>query len=376
MFGRGNQTFLGNWWWQIDKVGFLLIFLLLISGMIFVTSGSFSVARKIDLHQNYFIVKHIYYVIAALFIMCAISMMDEEFFKQYSLYIFCFFYFLVILTFFFGTQIKGSRRWLYIFGFSLQPSEFLKVMFIPISALILCMLEQISVIKVYIVSSLLCFLTIGLLILQPDIGMAMLIFSSWAVQIFISGIPMILIFIPLIVFVAGIVLAYIFFEHVHLRIDSFIHSISGEAQLYQIKQSANAFYKGGFFGVGPGQGKVKIHLPDSHTDFIYSVIGEEFGTITCIMIIVVYILISLRFINKSSNERNLFRILTTVGLSIQFIFQAFINIGVNIRLLPAKGMTLPFISYGGSSMIASALLIGIIMLLNKRQYGYLRGFNT
>jgi cell division protein FtsW len=276
------------------------------------------------------------------------------------------------LTFFIGSEIKGSKRWLYFFGLSLQPSEFFKIMFIPLNAIILNNLNHFHYLKVYLISFLLCMISFSIVLLQPDVGMGLLIFSSWLMQVFISGIPIFLFIIPLfvLIFISGF--AYLSFEHVQYRVNNFLKSFSsdGGGELYQVKQAIAAFSKGRFFGVGPGQGRIKINLPDAHTDFIFSVIAEEFGAISCLFIIGLYILIVWRSLRKIFNETDLFKILTVSGLSFQFIMQAFINIGVNIRLLPAKGMTLPLISYGGSSILATSLLLGIIIALNKKKYGY------
>jgi cell division protein FtsW len=372
IINRSSQNIFNNWAWEIDKLNVFLILFLLIFGTICVTSGSFGVAKKIDVNSGYFIIKHIYYVIFAIFTIIFISMFDENFIYKISLPLFSIFLFLVCLTFFVGTEIKGSKRWLYFFGISIQPSEFLKIMFIPVNAIILSNLNYFHHIKIYIVSFFFCILTILSVIIQPDIGMSLLIFFSWIIQIFISGIPLILLFIPLFLFIFFCGFAYIFFEHVQYRVNNFIKSFGGESeQLYQVKQAIKAFEKGKLFGVGPGQGKIKINLPDAHTDFIFSVIAEEFGTISCFLIISIYILILWRSLSKIFNENDLFKIFTIAGLSFQFIIQAFINIGVNIRLLPAKGMTLPLISYGGSSTLASGLLFGIIISLNRKKYGYL-----
>lgn len=374
MFKRSNQSIFGDWWWQIDKINFLLIILLLFIGVICVTSGSFSVAKKIDVHSGYFIVKHMYYAVFSLLLIIAISMLDYRVIYKLTPYFFLLFLFLTIMTFFFGTQIKGSKRWLYFFGFSLQPSEFLKIMFIALNAVLLSELERHNHLKIYLASFALCLFCVGVVFLQPDVGMGLLIFCSWLVQVFISGVPIILLVIPVIFLICGISFAYLFFEHVQYRINNFIKSFSNETEIYQVKQAIAAFSKGKLFGLGPGQGKIKTSLPDAHTDFIFSVIAEEFGIISCVMIIVLYLLITWRSLRKVLDEQDLFKIFLVSGLSLQFIMQAFINIGVNIRLLPAKGMTLPLISYGGSSMLSISFLLGIIIAINKKKYGYLKNF--
>ncbi len=373
MFNRSSQNIFNNWLWEIDKINFLFIFFLLIFGMICVTSGSFGVAKKIDVHSTYFITKHIYYIIMSFFIIIFISLLNEDFIYKSSLYLFLFFLFLTIMTYFIGTDIKGSRRWIYFFGISIQPSEFLKVFFIPVNAIVLNNLNNFHHIKIYIFSFFICIIAIFSIIIQPDIGMSLLIFFSWIIQIFISGIPFLLLTIPFIILILFSGFAYLFFDHVNYRINNFIKSFGGnESELYQVKQAIAAFTKGKLFGVGPGQGKIKINLPDAHTDFIFSVIAEEFGAISCFFIILLYILIVFRSIKRISNETDLVKVFTVTGLSFQFIMQAFINIGVNVRVLPAKGMTLPLISYGGSSLLSISILVGIIIGITRKKYGYIK----
>jgi cell division protein FtsW len=375
MFTRSNRSFIGNWWWKIDKITMFLAFLLIIFGVICVSSASFFVAKKIDLQSSFFIKKHLWYAFISMNVIVLISFLSSEKIEKYSTPFYLFSVFLLFSTFFFGIEIKGSKRWLYFFGLSIQPSEFMKIFFVLMNAKILSLLsdENFSLnkdhLKIYLLSFTLCSFSMGIIILQPDIGMACLIFATWICQIFISGIPIILLAIPMVFFVISFGFAYIFFDHVHYRINNFISGSANSSNIYQIKQSFSALKNGGFFGVGPGQGKIKVHLPDSHTDFIFSVIGEEFGLIACIILISMYIFIVIRSIKKVQHEENLFPILVVIGLAMEFLIQAMINIGVNIQLLPAKGMTLPFISYGGSSIISASLLIGIILSINKKKYG-------
>jgi cell division protein FtsW len=375
MFGRSNRSIIGHWWWRVDKITMFFAFLLIAFGVICVSSASFFVAKKIDLQSSFFIKKHLWYAFISMNIILLISFFSSKKIEKYSLSIYIFSVFLLFLTFVFGIEIKGSKRWIYFFGLSIQPSEFMKIFFVLINAKVLSLISESNFsskndcLKIYFISFLLCVFSMLILILQPDIGMACLIFATWGCQIFISGIPIALLGLPIVFFIISLSFAYIFFDHVHYRINNFISGSANSSEMYQIKQSFSALKNGGFFGVGPGQGKIKVHLPDSHTDFIFSVIGEEFGLIACILLIAVYIFIVIRSIKKVQNDVSLFNILVVIGLSMQFLIQAMINIGVNIQILPAKGMTLPFISYGGSSILSASILIGIILSINKKKYG-------
>ena len=375
MFQRSNCGFIGNWWWKVDKITMFLTFLLILFGVICVSSASFFIAKKIDLQSSFFIKKHLWYAFISINIILLLSFLSSKKLEKYALPIYFFSIFLLFLTFFFGLEIKGSKRWLYFFGLSIQPSEFMKIFFILTNAKVLSLLSDDNfsskndLLKIYLISFVLCSFSMSIIGLQPDIGMACLIFITWACQIFISGIPIALLTIPMIFFIVSFAFTYLFFDHVHYRINNFLSGSENSSEMYQIKQSFSALRNGGFFGVGPGQGKIKVHLPDSHTDFIFSVIGEEFGLIACILLIAVYVFIVIRSIKKVQDDKNLFKILVVIGLSMEFLVQAMINIGVNIQLLPAKGMTLPFISYGGSSILSASILIGIILSINKKKYG-------
>ena len=372
MFDRINQSVLSNWWWKIDKLTLLIIMLLIIFGGISLSSASIAVAKRIEVTPSFFIKKQIFYIGCAITFLFLTSLLSIEFIKSSALYAYLFTVVLVVGTLFFGIEIKGSKRWISILNFSMQPSEFMKIMMAILNAKILNILKDTDSAKerliVYFISFLLCIISIGLLASQPDIGMCCLIFCTWIAQVFISEIPLFLLLIPVSIFTICAGSAYFFFEHVHYRINNFILGISNNNAMYQIKQATETFKHGGLFGVGPWQGKFKFSLPDSHTDFIFSVIAEEFGIIICVALVTIYAFITIRSIGIVLKNYDLFSILAVTGLAVQFITQAMINIGVNIQLLPAKGMTLPFISYGGSSIISSAILCGIILSINKKQY--------
>jgi cell division protein FtsW len=216
-------------------------------------------------------------------------------------------------------------------------------------------------------------LVIGLLVLQPDMGMVITVTCVWMGQLFLAGISLYFIFFIIVFGIAGLISAYILFSHVAQRINNFLDP--GKSENYQIKKSIEAFVNGGLYGRGPGEGIIKQHIPDSHSDFIFSVIGEEFGLIVCIIVTSLYLALILRGLQQVIRRKDPFIILTVSGLLMQFGMQAFVNIGVTLHILPTKGMTLPFISYGGSSIIAIALSIGYILALTKKRYGTITNKN-
>ena len=372
IFDRANQSIFSNWFWRIDKTSFTVVVLLMLFGLVCVSTASIGIADKLYENPTFFIKKQIFYVIVSLVILSSISLLPTDFFYKAATYLYVLAAVLTISTLFFGMEVKGSKRWLLIGNSSIQPSEFFKITLILLNAKILTNLIDIEnsfeKTLVYCVSLFVCIFSIGLLALQPDVGMSCLIFCSWIAQLFVTGISFFILFIPILLFAISGVVAYSFFDHVNYRINSYLNSSINSSELYQVRQSIETFKNGGLFGVGPWQGKAKFHLPDAHTDFIFSVIGEEFGIIVCALLIFIYYFLAVRSMKIVICKKNLFNILLVVGLGSQFLIQALINIGVNIRLLPAKGMTLPFISYGGSSLLASAFLFGIILTVNKKDY--------
>jgi cell division protein FtsW len=274
----------------------------------------------------------------------------------------------LVLVLIYGTEIKGARRWISLFGQSLQPSEFIKPLFSVFTAWLLSKNYRTDDWKEYRVSGFFFVVLVLLLLLQPDVGMTLVVAAVWAGQLFIAGIPMIWVAV---LAMAGFILvigAYNFFPHVTYRVDSFLASFDGQGS-YQVKRSLQAFEGGGLFGRGPAEGVVKQNLPDSHTDFIFAVAGEEFGALACILIVALYGVIVVRGLIKMLHEEDMFVLLAVSGLLIQFGIQASINMGVALNLFPTKGMTLPFISYGGSSMLAISIAMGMMLALTRKRYG-------
>ncbi len=264
-----------------------------------------------------------------------------------------------------GTEIKGAQRWLSILGFSLQPSEFIKPAFIIVAAWVMALQKTKEGTPGNLIAAGLYFLVIILLLLQPDLGMTFIVTCALAAQVFLAGFP----FRLLIAFgaagIAGLIAAYFSLDHVRSRIDRFIDPASGDT--FQVDKSLEAFRSGGLLGTGPGQGTVKLSLPDAHADFIFSVAGEEFGLWFVLVIMLVFGFIILRGFNRLMDSDDIFTLLATGGLLTMFGLQALVHMGSSLHLLPAKGMTLPFISYGGSSLLSMGYAMGSVLALTRRQ---------
>jgi cell division protein FtsW len=273
--------------------------------------------------------------------------------------------FCMMLVLFFGMEIKGAQRWIHVLGFSLQPSEFIKPAFAIAAGWFMSRQKENPKFPGNSIAAALYFVTIVLLLLQPDLGMTFVITCIWASQIFLAGFP----FRLLIAFgaagAAGLAMAYVFFDHVHSRVNRFFHPDSGDN--YQVERSLDAFQNGGLFGTGPGQGTVKQTLPDAHADFIFSVAGEEMGLIFVLIIIAIFAFVVLRGFNRLMDSDNMFTVLTVGGLLTMFGLQALVHMGSAMNVLPAKGMTLPFISYGGSSILSLGFSMGAVLALTRRQ---------
>lgn len=298
--------------------------------------------------------------------MVGISFLSVDNIRRFALigFLLCIVAMIVVLIF--GHQIKGAKRWIQILGFSLQPSEFVKPFFIVVTAWLLSMKFEDKTFPSFRVSLFIYLLVMALLLLQPDFGMAMTVSTIWIGQLFISGLSLMWFFVLSIFCVITVALGYILFPHVQRRIDSFLNPDGFEN--YQVRKSIEAFKKGGFYGEGLGEGVVKHQLPDSHTDFIFAVIGEEMGFVMCLFLVLIYAVLIVRGLYIMKNISNNFHILAISGILIQIGLQSVFNMGVSLHLFPTKGMTLPFISYGGSSALAIAMLFGMMLAFSRERY--------
>lgn len=343
-----------SWWRELDKILFSTIILICISGLVLVASGSTYVAERVGLYSYYFLYNQLLYMLLSLFVIIVFSFLPERSIKKFCTLGFCIFLCLMILTLFFGVKIKGSRRWISIIGISIQPSEFIKPFFAVIIAIFIQHDLKKSIFAAYI-------LVISLLLLQPDFGMSVIITMTLFSQLFLSGWSILNILIAGIMPVIGGVCAFLFLPHVKLRIIRFINNFFHDVSGFQIQKSLEAFKNGGITGVGPGEGVVKMYLPDAHTDFIFAVAGEEFGIIFCIFLMLLFFVFITRVFFFIYKTKNLFQFTAISGLIMQFAMQTIFNLGVSLNFFPTKGMTLPFVSYGGSSLLSSGIIVGIIL---------------
>jgi cell division protein FtsW len=364
------KNYLKLWWNSIDHLSLFLIGVLIAFSMVMVATASPAVAERIGVESFYFIRRQFIYLIIAVLVIACISSLSLNSITKLAMIIFICSLVALILVLLKGVEIKGSKRWLYIFGNSLQPSEIAKVVFSVVTAYVLVMNAHRSGFGAFKMSLLLYLVLVCLLIMQPDFGMVVIISGVWAGQLFLAGLSMIFILAVVAFAIVGFTCAYILLPHVAKRINSFLSPDTSEN--YQIKKSLEAFYHGGIFGKGPGEGTVKQFLPDSHTDFIFAVAGEEFGAIVCFLSIVIFATIVWRGFNRIMHKNDLFIVLATSGLLMQFALQTIINIGVSLHILPTKGMTLPFISYGGSSMLATSIGMGMILGMTRKRYDIIK----
>ena len=361
---RSRKSHITDWWWTIDKVQLGSIVLLIIFGIVLNLAASPPIAEKLSLNQYYFVKRQFLFFILGILVMFFFSFLNLKNLRRLCLIIFITSLISIFFLNIFGTPIKGATRWLDLGIISVQPSEFAKPTFI---VLISWFLSE-SIIKTVpskIISLMLYSLFAFGLILQPDIGQTILITLAASIIYFISGMPLIVGFIIFILSLIGIGLSYLYVDHFYQRLNIFFNPSLGDT--YQIDTAYNAILQGGWFGVGPGEGVIKNILPDAHTDFIFAVAAEEFGLISCFIIISLFAFIVYRGLSRSLKQEDLFAKIATIGLTSLICIQVGINIAVNLGIVPTKGMTLPFISYGGSSALSIAMTFGLILAFTRQK---------
>ena len=345
---------ISKWWDEINKVNFLIIIAIVTIGVIL----SFSINRDFS-----FFNKHLLYSTLAIILMIIISTMDIKTLRRLSLLGLIIFTIMLISILLLDYEIKGSKRWLKVVGISIQPSEFIKPFFLILSAWFLS--KGIEGRKIYLNILFFSFFIIaGLIILEPDFGMTFLFAASFFCQLFIAGLSIFLVAIAFLMLILLSVTSYYVFDHVQKRINAFFDP---SADTYQLDLSLKAFKSGGLFGKGPAHGILKEKIPDANTDFILAVVGEELGFIFCSLIVLLIFLLIIRFLLQLLNYKDPYVIIAIVGLISSYGLQSLINIFSALGIIPTKGMTLPFISYGGSSMISSAILFGFLLSLTKQK---------
>ena len=364
-FSRADTSLLGRWWWTVDRWVLSAVLLLMLFGVALALAASPAAGERIGLDPFHFARQHLLFLPLALVVMIGVSLLSRTGVQRIGTVGTVLGIALLALTPIVGAELNGARRWLVLGSVHLQPSEFVKPCLAVFMAAVLARPPQEQLRHAKLLASVPVILAALLLVLQPDIGMATTVAAVWFVQMFVAGMPLVLAVLGAAATAAGLYAAYHHLSHVKSRIDQFIDPTTGDT--YQVDTSLRAFEAGGLFGRGPGEGVIKNALPDAHTDFIFAVAAEEFGVIACIVIIGVFGFIVFRGFARAMRGGDLFALVAVAGLLAQFGFQALINMGVAIRLLPAKGMTLPFLSYGGSSAMATAIGLGMVLALTRER---------
>ncbi len=368
MMSRADRTVLSEWWWTVDRALLAGLFALMVIGIILCLAASPAVAARIGIDDPFhFVNRQVMFLIPAAFVMLATSFLSPRSIRRVCMVVFALFFVLLLATLVVGPEVKGARRWLTVAGITVQPSEFIKPAFVILAAWLFSESTKRPEMPAQLLAIGLLALVLGPLVKQPDFGQSLLISLVWGSLFFISGLRWIWMFGLVGVGIGGGTIAYFTVSHVHKRISRFLNPESGDT--YQIDAALNSFRNGGWFGQGPGEGTMKRLLPDGHTDFVFAVAGEEFGIILCLIILTLFAFIILRALNRAQHETDPFARFAVTGLALLFGLQASINMAVNVHIAPAKGMTLPFISYGGSSLISLAFGMGMLIALSRKRPG-------
>jgi len=365
MVSRAERSAFGDWWWTVDRLLLAGLAILMLAGLVFLMAGGPPVAERLGLSTFHFVNRQVMFLVPALFIMIPVSFLSLRHLRRLALLVYAIGMALILLAFQYGPEIKGAHRWIMIGPLGLQPSEFVKPAFVVLSAWAFSEGARRKDVPGTLLAFLLLPATIVPLILQPDFGQTMLVTIVWCGLFFIAGLHWFWVMGLGGAGLVGIVAAYEFLPHVRARIERFLDKDSGDT--FQVDTAMESFSRGGWLGRGPGEGTVKRILPDAHTDFIFAVTAEEFGIVVCILLLMVFAFIVLRGLSLARRSEDAFCRLAATGLIFMFGLQACINMMVNVHLMPAKGMTLPFISYGGSSLLSLALGMGFLIALTRRR---------
>ena len=361
---RADNSLLGRWWWSVDHWTLGAIGTLIGFGYIMMLAASPAVAERIGTSRETFIFKQVAFLAVALLVVVLVSLLSPRDIKRLAIVGCLLALALTASTMVMGVEIKGARRWISLPGMTIQPSEFLKPCFAVVAAWLLSEAKKSPRFPGTIIALAVFGMILMLLKSQPDIGMLAVVTVVFLAQLYINGLPLVLVGVAMSMIGGGAVMAYTLFPHVRSRVTRFW---DGTGDNYQVTTALEAFGNGGLMGRGPGEGHVKDVLPDAHADFVFAVAGEEFGMLICLIILSVFAFIVLRGLLRLLREQDLFVVLSCTGLVTGFGLQAFVNMASTLRLIPTKGMTLPFISYGGSSVIAIALGMGMLLALTRRR---------
>jgi cell division protein FtsW len=365
MVSRTERTPFAQWWWTIDRLTVAALGALMLAGIILLLAASPPVATKLGLDPFHFVNRQVMYLVPAIAIMFGVSFMSPRQIRRLALIVFVVSTIFLFATLFVGAEIKGARRWIVVLGMNIQPSEFVKPSFVVLIAWLFAESSRRPEMPANSAALGLLALVITLLVLQPDIGQTMLIALIWCSLFFMAGMRLIWIAGMMLAGAAGLSVAYMTVPHVARRIRRFLDPSSGDT--FQVDNAVESFLRGGWFGRGPGEGTVKRILPDSHADFIFAVGAEEFGIVLCLVIVALFTFIVVRALARALRNEDPFMRFSAAGLAILFGAQSAINMAVNLHLIPAKGMTLPFISYGGSSLLSLAYAMGMLLALTRER---------
>ncbi len=363
MLSREERNPLSDWWWTIDKPLVGAILALMLCGVILSLAASPPVAVRIGLDPFHFFNRHVMFLLPSFIVMIGVSFVSPRQIRRSALIIFAISIVLIVVTLAVGPEVKGSRRWITLLGVNIQASEIAKPSFVVVAAWLFSESARRPDMPATSMALVLLLMMISLLVMEPDFGQTMLTSMVWGSLFFIAGMRMVWVAGLAGVASAGLFGAYLLVPHVAGRIQRFMNPASGDT--FQVDTAMEAFSNGGWFGLGPGEGIAKRSLPDSHTDFVFAVAAEEFGIVLCLALVALFAFVVIRTLSRAYATEDSFSRFAASGLAILFGVQAAINISVNLQLIPAKGMTLPFISYGGSSMVSLAYGVGMMLALTR-----------
>jgi cell division protein FtsW len=363
---RADTSLLGRWWWTVDRWTLAAVAVLIGFGYIMMLAASPAVAERIHQARDVFILKQVFFLAVAGMIVVAVSLLSPKGVRRVALAGCALALLLTAATLVVGTEIKGARRWISLPGMSLQPSEFLKPCFAVAAAWLIAEGKRTRRFPGMLLAFGVFALIALLLKSQPDMGMLAVIIGVFFIQLYVGGLNLMLVGVGFGGIVASAIGAYMVFPHVRSRVTRFLDPAAGDN--FQVSRALEAFGNGGLLGRGPGEGHVKDIIPDAHADFVFAVAGEEFGLIICVVILSVFAFIVLRGLLRLLAEGDLFVVLAATGLAAGFGLQAFVNMASTLHLIPTKGMTLPFVSYGGSPVVAVALGMGMLLALTRRRH--------
>jgi cell division protein FtsW len=363
MVSRAERTRFAAWWWTVDKLMVAALATLMLAGIVLSLAASPPVAARLGLDPFYFVNRHVMFLVPAFAVLIATSFLTPRQIRRIALVVFAVGLALVVATLWFGADVKGARRWIVIFGVNVQPSEFVKPAFVILIAWLFGESARRPEMPANTMAIGLVLLVVACVVAQPDFGQAMLVALVWGALFFMAGMRIIWMAGLGGTAALGIAVAYLTIPHVAQRIQRFLDPGSGDT--FQVDTAAESFMRGGWFGTGPGEGTVKRILPDSHSDFPFAVAAEEFGIVLCLVLVALFAFIVIRALAHAMRDDDPFMRFAIAGLAILFGVQSAVNMAVNLHLIPAKGMTLPFISYGGSSMISLAYGMGMLLALTR-----------